>query len=167
MRGSILIALILFVSVSLYAKPRVSLVHFEKDLQNMAKKSNNVAIKAGSFVDFLAEKRRKKEAVEQAIATLQHEVDALTKEVAQYEVAEREAALLVEAQKTSLQQRTQDLQAVVAQLAQAHDVLALSQNRSCSSIHLATLGTQDAPAGNGQGDSEVLEAAKNYIEPCG
>lgn len=124
MKGKKLITVVaIFIVTTLNAKPRVSLAHFEKDLQSMSKKSKNVTIKVGSFVDCLADKRRKKEIIEQEIAGLQQEVDALAKEVEQYETAERELVVCIAEQKNKLQQRVDDMRGIVAQLAQAYDVL--------------------------------------------
>ena len=114
---------ILFITALLSAKPRISLAHFEKDLQSMSKKSKNMTIKAGSFIDCLSDKRRKKEIVEQEIAVLQQEVDFLAKEVMQQEAAERELIVCVAEQKNRLQQRMHDTQSLVGQLAQAYDTL--------------------------------------------
>ena len=123
------VALLLFITSPLYAKPRISLAHFEKDLQSMSKQSKNMTIKAGSFIDCLSDKRRKKEIIEQEIAVFQQEVDVLSKEVAQQEITARELIVSVAEQKNRLQQRTHDMQDMVLQLAQAHDALYSSSPR--------------------------------------
>ncbi|MBM3887389.1 hypothetical protein FJ364_05670 [Candidatus Dependentiae bacterium] len=74
----------LFVINSLHATtPRITLSHFEKDLQQMAKSSKHFAVKQGSFVDRLATKRSQKDVIEEELAKLQQEVDDLQKEVTQ------------------------------------------------------------------------------------
>ncbi len=95
--------------------PRTALEHFEKDLQVMAK-SPTVSVKAGSFVDRLASKRRLKEAMEQDLATVQQEVDQLKQEIAQCETVDHELDLLLIERSNRVQQQTQDFEALSAQL---------------------------------------------------
>lgn len=107
----------------LCAKPNISLAHFEKDLQSMSKKTQNVTIKAGSFVDCLADKRRKKEVIEQEIALLEVDVARLNKEITIYEVEERDLNLALEEQKNKLKQRTHDVHMIIAKIHQANNSL--------------------------------------------
>lgn len=96
--------------------PRISLAHFEKDLQSLAKSPAGVVVKAGSFVDRLASKRQQKEKIEQELATLQQEVNTLSQEVEQYETVLREVNRLLNEQKSLLNHQIAGLQYVSEQL---------------------------------------------------
>ena len=115
--------------VLLGAKPNISLAHFEKDLQSMLKKSQNLTIKTGSFVDCLADKRRKKEVIEQEISRLEIDVAALNKEIAFYEVEARDLTLAIEEQKNKLKQRMNDMNIIIAQINQTNNVLTVEPLR--------------------------------------
>lgn len=64
---------------------KIALDHFEKDLQLMAKKTTNISIKDGSFIDKLSRRRKEKEQLDSAFSSLQKEVADLRAEVCQYE----------------------------------------------------------------------------------
>ena len=65
--------------------PRVTLEHFERDLQSMTKTTQTPRLKQGSFVHRLAEKKEQKEDIEHSMNTVKLEIETCSAELAQRE----------------------------------------------------------------------------------
>lgn len=87
-----------FCNTYLIAAPRISLEHFEKDLQTMSRGAGPVVAKQSSFVARLAAKREQKELIEAEIAALKEAIMPIMQEISELEIREQELTAAIQRQ---------------------------------------------------------------------